>query len=301
MSPAVAALAAAAAAGALALGAQAVQRERALARRLALLRPAAGPAAAEAWLLGAVTRLGMVLARSGLLSARTRAELEATLAGAGLRGAGGLGLFLGAKLLLMAALPGLVLLLPPHWLPGHTRWAVIGLALLAGMLAPDTIVRARRQATLRRIERGLPEALDLMVICAQAGLGLEAALERVAEEVRFANPAIAAELATTSAELAVGGDRRAVMMALGERTGLDMLKRFAATLVQTMQYGTPLSHVLRVLAAELRQDAMTRFEERAARLPVLLTVPMILFILPCVFVVVGGPAGLRIARMFAPH
>ena len=87
-------------------------------------------------------------------------------------------------------------------------------------------------------------------------------------------------------------------MGLGDRTGLDTMKRFAATLIQTMQFGTPLTHALRVLASEMRTDNLTKFEETAARLPVFLTMPMILFILPVVFIVVGGPAFIRIGRMF---
>ena len=89
-------------------------------------------------------------------------------------------------------------------------------------------------------------------------------------------------------------DRRAAILNMGARTGLESLKRLGATLVQTMQYGTPLSQALRTLSAEMRTEMLTRFEERAARLPVLLTVPMIVFILPTVFAVVGGPAMLRV-------
>jgi tight adherence protein C len=94
--------------------------------------------------------------------------------------------------------------------------------------------------------------------------------------------------------LRIGADRRTALLALGERTGLDNMKRFAGTLIQTMQFGTPLTHALRVLASEMRTDALTKYEEKAAKLPVLLTLPMILFILPTVFIVVGGPAALRI-------
>jgi tight adherence protein C len=128
------------------------------------------------------------------------------------------------------------------------------------------------------------------VICTEAGLGLEPAIERVALEIAPAHPAVAEELTNTAHEMRVNADRRAALANLGLRTGLQSLRRLGATLIQTMQYGTPLSQALRVLAAEMRQEAMTRFEARAARLPVLLTVPMIVFILPCVFLIVGGPA-----------
>jgi tight adherence protein C len=99
----------------------------------------------------------------------------------------------------------------------------------------------------------------------------------------------------------IGADRRTALLALGERTGLDVMRRLAGTLIQTLQFGTPLSQALRVLAAEMRQDNLTKFEERAARLPVFLTIPMIVFILPCVFIIVGGPAGLEIVKTFSSH
>ena len=98
--------------------------------------------------------------------------------------------------------------------------------------------------------------------------------------------------------LEINADRRAALIGLGQRTGLENLRRLGGTLVQTMQYGTPLSQALRTLSAEMRQELLIRFEERAARLPVLLTLPMILFILPCVFLVVGGPAIVQVARSF---
>jgi tight adherence protein C len=94
----------------------------------------------------------------------------------------------------------------------------------------------------------------------------------------------------------VNADRRVVLMNMGKRTGLVSLRRLGVTLVQTLQYGTPLSQALRTLSMEMRQESLTRFEARAGRLPVLLTVPMIVFVLPCVFLIVGGPAVVHIMR-----
>jgi tight adherence protein C len=104
------------------------------------------------------------------------------------------------------------------------------------------------------------------------------------------SPALSMELTQTSRELQIGADMRAVMESLGQRTGLDTLKRLSSTLSQSLQYGTPLTQALRSLSAELRQEALVKFEERAGRLPTLMTLPMILFILPCVFLIVAGPA-----------
>ena len=123
----------------------------------------------------------------------------------------------------------------------------------------------------------------------------------MAQEFIFANKAVAVELAICSSEMRIGTDRRVALLSLGDRTGLESMRRLAGTLIQTMQFGTPLSQALRVLAAEMRQDMLTRFEEKAARLPVFLTFPMIVFILPCVFIVVGGPAGLSIMKTLGGH
>jgi tight adherence protein C len=247
----------------------------------------------------AVAKLGSALARSGLLPAATRTEFEHTLAQAGWRGSRGLGLFIGAKLLGVVLLPAIGYAVAGGGRMASTSfYAVMGMAFGIGLLGPDLVLKQMRAAHLKRVEKGLPDALDMLVICAQAGLALENAIERVAIEFAAANKSVSEELAICASELRIGSDRRVALQGLGDRTGLDTMKRFAATLIQTMQFGTPLTHALRVLASEMRTDNLTKYEEKAARLPVLLTMPMIIFILPCVFIVVGGPAGVRIARMF---
>jgi tight adherence protein C len=276
-------------------------RERRVALRLDVARgraPAAPARAGEglrelpARLVGG---LGRLIAQSGVLPGRTVAELEQTLSAAGLRGANGLALFVGAKIVLLVALP-LVALAVLHggtMRPMMHSMALAG-AALAGLLAPDYTVKQMRARYVAALQRGLPDALDLMVICTQAGLGLETAIARVAEEIRLAHPAISREFATTSRELQITAESRLALDSLARRTGLDALRRLAATLGQSLHYGTPLVAALRGLSAELRQEALTRFEERAARLPVMLTMPMVVFILPCVFIIVGGPAVMRI-------
>lgn len=247
--------------------------------------------------VNAVAKFGTMLARSGLLPAATRVEFEQTLSQAGLRGSRGLGLFIGSKVIGMILFPVLAYFSAGGMQP-LTFDAVVSIAFVLGLLGPDLVLKRIRAEHLRKVERGLPDALDMLVICAQAGLALENAIERVAIEFAAANGAVSEELAICASELRIGADRRAALTALGERTGLDTMKRFAATLIQTMQFGTPLTHALRTLASEMRTDALTKFEEKAAKLPVVLTLPMIVFILPCVFIVVGGPAGVRISRMF---
>jgi tight adherence protein C len=280
--------------------AAAAERSERIARRLLSAQRAAGvdrvgvERGASDRLLGLVSALGAVLLRGRLLSARTVAELEQTLLAAGLRGDQALPVFLGAKvagllLLPLAAFSGLA----GFGAGGQTLLLGTVGAAIAGMLLPDLIARRMRARYLAELERGLPDALDMLVICAEAGLGLEAAVQRVAEEIRPAHRAVGAEFRLTASEMKILADRRLALTNMGERTGVDTLKRLATTLSQTLQYGTPLAQALRTLAAEMRQEQLIRFEARAARLPVLLTLPMIVFILPTLFLIVAGPAVLR--------
>jgi tight adherence protein C len=279
------------------------RRERRVWQRLHGMRGTKGQRAAPpegTLLLRGIAALGSAVARSGVLSASTIGELEQTLVSSGLRGRNGIGLFIGSKLLLFVAAPVLVLVL----LPGAglstaaTRIAALS-AAAAGLLLPDMTVRRNHRRYLERVDRGVADALDMLVICAQAGLGLETAIHRVAVEISLARPEIAAELEVTLKEMRIAVDTQRALLNLGTRTGLPSLKRVVATLVQTLQYGTPLSDALRVLSAEMRQELLTKFEARAARLPVLLTMPMIMFIFPCIFIVIAGPAALQIMKAFS--
>lgn len=303
VTPHIAALAAAAGIGLLLLAAGAIllredRATRRLAARMLAIRPAVGRHGAarpgESGVGRLIRAVGEAVRRSPLVPAETLRGFETTVAQAGRRNSSLVALFIGAKVLLFLVLP-LVALLAGS-LGGFTRNGTLFAAAagaVLGLLAPDYGVRHLRARHAAAVERGLPDALDLLVICAEAGLALEAAIERVASEMQGSNPSMAREFAALSAELRVLADRRQALLNFGRRTGLESARRLGATLAQTLHYGTPLAHALRVLAAELRQQRLTRYEERAARLPVLLTMPMILFILPCVFLVVGGPAVLR--------
>ena len=246
---------------------------------------------------GLISNLGRAVLACGILPGKTRIELEQTLLNSGFRGPNALAVFIGSKMMLvcLAPLGGWLLVDWFHWV-GMTRIAVIlGLAIV-GLVAPDYAMRRVRKGYLTRVEAGLPDALDLLTICAQAGLSLEPGMTRVAFELRRSRPELTQEFNLTVRELEILSDSSLALGNLGRRTGLDSLKRLTSTLIQTMQYGTPLTDALRNLSNEMRQTELTRFEERAARLPVMLTLPMILFILPCVFIIVGGPAGIQVAR-----
>jgi tight adherence protein C len=249
--------------------------------------------------LRAIAGLGQMILRTGLLSARTRADLENTLATSGLHGANGLAVYIGFKIVMIAGLPILSLVLLHNVsLPGMVGTILPPASGVLGLLAPDWVLGRRRKKYQAHLDLGLPDALDMMVICAQAGLGLGPAIVRVSIELQNAHWETAQELAQTANELQMVSDSRIALTNLGTRTGIEGYKRLASTLIQTMQYGTPLTDALRILSSEMRQDALTKFEARAARLPVMLTMPTILFILPCVFLIAGGPAIIQIMRAF---
>jgi tight adherence protein C len=271
-------------------------RSSRLTQRLELVTGTGGPAVEDEKPAGhialrGISAIGMVIARSGILSRKTLAEMTATLEAAGFRGGRGLGLFIGTKILCFILMPMVVYFLLRNFGAGPF-WMTVKLAggALFGLLLPEMIANNIRTRHLQKVEAGVADALDMLVICADAGLALEAGLARVSQELSTLNAALAQELTQTSRELQIGSDMRRAMDFLGQRTGLDVLKRLSTTLAQSLQYGTPLTQALRTLSAELRQEALVKFEERAGRLPTLMTIPMILFILPCVFLIVAGPA-----------
>ncbi len=277
-------------------------REEAFAARVATARGAVEPgrpAGENISPVRLIATLGLAIVRSGLLSERTLNDLRQTLIASGFRAENALGLFIGGKLLLAAALAALAFFALPTSIAPMMRNLLVGGAGVAGLLVPDYLARNLRKAYCKKLERGVPDALDLMVVCAQAGLSMQPTIARVAEEIRPAHAEVAKELALTASEMQVMVDSRTALLRLGERTGLESLHRLTATLAQSIQYGTPLSDAMRALAAEMRQEMLTAFEERAARLPVFLTMPMVLFILPCVMMVVGGPAVIQLFRVMS--
>lgn len=225
---------------------------------------------------------------------RKAAEL---LARAGWRSPDALTKFLGLRLGLPVGGGILVYFWAPavfHGLPA----AVHGLAALAGVaggaFGPSVYVRNAIATRGQKIQKGLPDALDLFVICAEAGLSLEAALTRVAREIGPNCPELADELGLTAIELGFLPNRRDALGNLAKRVDTPSVRGLVNTLAQTEKYGTPLAQALRVLAAEFRNMRMMKAEEKAARLPAILTVPMIIFILPPLFVILLGPAIIQV-------
>jgi len=241
--------------------------------------------------------------RLNLLRSKHAAVARDMLAQAGIRSRDAMILYLFARITL-PFLFGLVLLADAklfHQLPIPAKFGFAAplVGVLLGYYAPIIYLRNAAAKRAKSIKLALPDALDLMVICAEAGLSLDATLARVSRELGNGSPELAEELAMTAAELTFLPERRLAFDNLNTRTNSDGIRAVVNTLQQTAKFGTPLAQSLRVLANEMRAARMTRAEEKAARLPALLTVPMILFILPTLFIVLLGPAALGVSDTFS--
>jgi tight adherence protein C len=175
--------------------------------------------------------------------------------------------------------------------------ATLMCGIVCGLL-PAMVISKMTKNRMILMSRALPDALDLFVICAEAGLSLDATFERVAQELSDSHPDLADEFGITAVELGFMPDRGRALQALADRCPIAGTRSLVSTLVQTERYGTPLAVSMRVLSAEMRNERMMKAEEKAARLPAVMTVPMILFILPPLFIVLIGPAVLRTQDAF---
>ena len=241
--------------------------------------------------------------RLNLLRSKHATEARNALAQAGIRSRDAMVAYLFARITLPFLL-GFLLLIDSkvlHVLPIPPQYGVVAslAGVLIGFYAPTVYLRNAAAKRAKNIKLALPDGLDLMVICAEAGLSLDATLARVSRELGNGAPELGEELAMTAAELTFLPDRRVAFDNLNARTNSDGIRAVVNTLQQTAKFGTPLAQSLRVLAAEMRTARITRAEEKAARLPALLTVPMILFILPTLFIVLLGPAALGIIDTFS--
>ena len=243
------------------------------------------------------------MAATRIIGLAEQRRLLAALVAAGVKGHGRLAALLAAKTC------SAVVFVPLCWLflewrhffigSSTIRWALLVGAFMLGWRGPDVVLSrlaARRRA---RLETGMPDALDLLVICAEAGLSLDYAIAQVGRVLRPSCREVAEEFAATAAEMRVSSARDQALESLAQRVGIASLRGIVAALNQSIKFGTPLAASLRVLAAEMRAERLARIEERAARLPVLLTVPLMGFILPALMFVIGTPLALHIIDMLA--
>jgi tight adherence protein C len=172
------------------------------------------------------------------------------------------------------------------------------IALVAGFLMPDMWLSRRVKKRQTILRKALPDALDLLVVCIEAGLGLDQAFMRVSQELRITHPELCGELDLVNAQIRIGRTRIEAMRELSSRTGVDDIKALVAMLIQTDRFGTSVSQSLRVHADDMRLKRRQRAEEAAAKTPVKMVPPLVFFIFPALFVVILGPAIITIFRQF---
>jgi len=209
-----------------------------------------------------------------------------------------------ARMVLPIALGGMmaILIWAINYFPNASsfkRFMYFAGAVIVGYKGPDIYLNNLISKRTNLLRKGLPDALDLLVICAEAGLTVDAAFARVSRELGRAYPELGDEFALTAIELSFLTERRQAFENLAYRVKLDSVRGVVTTMIQTERYGTPLASALRVLSAEFRNERMMRAEEKAARLPAIMTVPLILFILPVLFIVILGPAACAISDAFS--
>jgi tight adherence protein C len=229
-------------------------------------------------------------------------ETRLKLAQAGLRGQGPLVTFLFFRLVMPFILFAVTLfylfVVNDYDLSALARLGISLGAALLGFYSPNIFVQNIIQKRQQSIQRAFPDALDLLLICVESGMSIEAAVNKVAGEIGSQSIELAEELALTTAELSYLQDRRQAFENLGTRTGLPAVKAVVTSLAQAERYGTPLGQALRVMAQESRDMRMQLAEKKAAALPAKLTVPMVLFFLPVLFIIILGPAIINVTKVF---
>ena len=174
------------------------------------------------------------------------------------------------------------------------KWLILILASLSGWLVPDLYLKGVIKKRVELIEKQFPDALDLIIICLQAGLGLNRAIERVAKEIALFGKEIGYELMLTNIELEIFLDRRQALQNLYSRVPSQIIRTFTTTVLQSIQQGTPTLNALDILSKEIRETRMQKAEAKAAKLPSLMVIPLVLFVMPNLFIVLLGPAILRL-------
>lgn len=251
-----------------------------------------------------LTFIRIVVSKLKLLQQLQAGHLQHKLVNAGYRSKDAIILFAFAKLVMPFVGLGIGLFICNiNWSNPFTSGQAIGWLKLLGMAyfcarSPEIFVARSRAKRHKAIRKGLPDALDLMMICAEAGLSLSAALDRVARELGRVSPELAEEFGLTSVELGFLPDRAIALKHLQERVDIPEVRGFVNVIAQTEKYGTPIAQALRVLSKEYRMQRMLRAEQKAARLPAMMTVPMIVFILPTLFIIVMAPAVIGVMDNF---
>jgi tight adherence protein C len=219
---------------------------------------------------------------------------------AGLRKANTPALFWGTKFLLAFSLSGCfflgIIFLKP--VDASTKLLVSVLLALLGYLLPDIWLRMKTSARKNKISKGVPDVLDLLVVCVEAGMGLDSAIYRVAQEIKLSNKILGDELNILNLEIRAGKTREKALRNLGDRIDIEDVRSLVTLLIQTEKFGTSIAQSLRVFSDSFRTKRYQKAEEIAAKLPVKLMLPLILFIFPSLFVAILGPAAIQVYHTF---
>lgn len=230
-----------------------------------------------------------------------RNNMSKKLAYAGFRRPNAIQYFYAIKTALAIGLP-LVVYLVCSFIPSVRGNELLWYTLAAsgiGIIVPNFVLERIKEKHMKSLRNGFPDALDLMVVCIESGLGLSQAIQRVGNELEVSHPELAEELLTVNAEVRAGVDRITALKNLAIRTGLEDIQGLVSLLVQTLRFGTSIAESLRVYAEEFRDKRMQAAEEMAAKLGTKLLFPLIIFLFPAFFVVAVGPAVIRISEAFA--
>ena len=229
-----------------------------------------------------------------------RSKVTKQLTYAGFRGPNVLQVFYCIKVLVVLILPAIVLIVT-QWYPELPTDEVLLFTAMAagfGVIAPSGVLERLMENRLRRLRHGFPDALDLLVVCVESGLGLSAAIQRVADEIVVSHAELAKELSLVNAEIRAGVDRSQALRNLADRTGLDDIRGLVSLLVQTMRFGTSVADALRIYSEEFRDKRMQKAEEEAAKMSTKLIFPLVLCLFPSFFTVAIGPAVIRLVSVF---
>ena len=229
-----------------------------------------------------------------------RSRITAKLVHAGIREPTALTVYYGTKLLCGVLFPAVVLI-AASWFPQFTTLQVLfsaGLASFLGMLVPNAVLDHLFEKRMRLLHNAFPDALDMLVVCVEAGLGLGQAIQRVADEMAVSHPVLSEELALVNAEIRAGVDRVQALRNLADRTALEDIRGLVALLSQSLRFGTSIADTLRVYAEEFRDKRMQRAEELAAKIGTKLIFPLVVCIFPSFFLVAVGPGILGVLKAF---
>jgi tight adherence protein C len=273
-------------------------------RSIAQVSPASGRMRLQERKDGGWARLAERIEKAGLTLTDTQDDkLRQKLIAAGFTSPVAPKIFTLARLVLVLLLPTVYLLLvsgggePLSFMKLYVYGSLLA---VAGLYLPNLYISAKADRRREAVTNGFPDCLDLVLVCVEAGLGLEAAMDRVGREMVNSHPLVAALLSTATLQLRAGARRDEALRKMGESSGVDEVRSFATLLIQSDKLGTSIADTLRIYAAEMREKRRLRAEEKAHRLPVLISIPLVVCMLPTMIGVLMMPGMIRVTRELIP-